>query len=124
MEIPSGTGGTAYRTPTASAELADLVQFRGRDEVEAYLEEHPELLPLLREARTVIPRNFGPDAPVVSEVFTDPEAEEEHGELYGQIRSPLPPDEPLRRLRQLDDGWWLEALGTADGNLTISVEPR
>ena len=97
--------------------------FRHPDEVIAYLREYPHLVPVLLDAADRITRYFGPDAPLVLEVFTDPESEPEERELFALVQTPLGADAALANLYQLQDEWWLAAAPDGPGVLVIGVEP-
>jgi hypothetical protein len=101
--------------------LEQLYTFRGRLEVQRFLEEYPVLAPLLLEAYGKIGSYFGPYPEVALEVVTDPEAADDR-QLFAFIGTCLSPDEALDRLEQFDKSWWLSALDRAEGNLCIHVE--
>ncbi|HXF05947.1 MAG TPA: hypothetical protein VNM72_11105 [Blastocatellia bacterium] len=101
--------------------LSQLYTFRRSEEVAEFLQEHPFLVPLLREAHGKIAEYFGPSPDVVLEVVTDPEAENDR-ELFAFIRISLPPDEALSKLDRLDQEWWLDASDRAENQLCIDVE--
>ncbi len=116
-------------TATAAAEsalIADLgvrYIFRDPTAVTTFLRDHAYLVPLLDEAADQIARHFGEMTPVVLEVVVDREAENQR-ELFALIQADLPFAEANRRLDELGDSWWLEALDRARCNLTIDVESR
>lgn len=95
-----------------------------RDELEVgeFIERHPFLLPLLREARVHIHEHF-PGEEVALEVVVDPE-EPDFEELFAYIQTDLPPEDALSRLRQLDSDWWLEAMPRAQNKVCIHLELR
>jgi hypothetical protein len=103
--------------------LAARYAFRRPEEVVAYLGQYPQLVPILFEAAEVIPRYFGADAPLVLEVFTDPEGEADDRELFAIVRTALGSEESLERLYRLQDDWWLAASPDGPGVLVIGIEP-
>ena len=95
---------------------------RRPDEVAAYLRDHPNLVPLLVEAADVIPRYFGPDAPLVLELVTDPEDDAPVPELFALVRTTLDRIDALDRLDRLDADWWTDASPDGPGVLVVSTE--
>lgn len=101
--------------------LEQLYIFRRRSELIEFLVDNSFLLPLLQEAYEQIRNYFGKSAQAVLEVVTDPEVAEEQ-ELVLFVRITLSPEEAFERLKQLDEGWWLDASVNAQGRLCIHVE--
>ena len=114
-------------TPSPADDALDRLSaryaFRRPAEVAEYLHRHPHLVPILFEAAEVIPRYFGADAPLVLEVFTDPEGEAGDRELFAIVRTALGSEESLERLYRLQDDWWLAASPDGPGVLVIGIEP-
>jgi hypothetical protein len=102
--------------------LAARYAFRRPEEVLAYLCQYPNLIPILLEAAVVIPRYFGPDAPLILEVVIDPESEIEARELLAIARVSLTPDEALARMDRLDEEWWLDRSPGGTGVLVLDFE--
>lgn len=90
-------------------------------EVKRFIRQRPALAPLLVEAIAVLYKYFGPGPYVRLRVVTDPEAEDCE-ELFAYIRVALPPDEALERLNRLDDEWFLDQLGRANGKFNFNLE--
>ncbi|MDP2936787.1 MAG: hypothetical protein Q8O86_09890 [Dehalococcoidia bacterium] len=101
--------------------LCEFYTLRGREEIYSFLQARHHLVPLLVDAYFQIAKYFGPDPDIILEVFTDPEGDR-HKELFAFIQTPLPPQDAIAGLRQLDHGWWLEEVAAAEGNLSISLE--
>ena len=103
------------------ASLADLYRFDDREAVTGLLYRHDFLVELLIEARKHIRTHFGPDTPVVLEVFID--SEELHGkpQLFALVETALPPEEALSLLDCLDETWWLEAASRGRTILHIDI---
>ncbi|KPJ64925.1 hypothetical protein AMJ44_11925 [candidate division WOR-1 bacterium DG_54_3] len=95
--------------------------FRQRDEVIGFLESHPFLVSLLLEARSKISVYFPEYPAVFLQLLIDPEIPKDV-QLIASIRTNLSPDEALDRLNSLDEGWWLESIDRAQGELCIHVE--
>jgi hypothetical protein len=100
-------------------DLAELYAFQDDGSVRGFLRQHPYLVPLLEEARRMIPRYFGHDVRVSLEVVENLESEDDQ-ELYAKVHTAAC-DEALGTLRRFDEGWWLDALERAQGNLTITL---
>lgn len=94
---------------------------RRTEEVRQFLEAHPFLISLLKEARARIDEYFGSHNDVVLEVVTEPEADDDR-ELFAFVQTDLPHQEALARLEQLDEDWWLDASDRAQGKLCMHVE--
>ena len=95
---------------------------RRPEEVAAYLRTFPQLVPLLIEAAEVVPRYFEPDAPLVLEVVTDPEADDPVPQLFALIETRLDPEVAADRLDRLDEDWWLDRSPPGPGVLVLDVE--
>ncbi len=89
-------------------------------QVSAFLGSYPFFGKLLPSIKSKIETYFG-DAPVYLEVTSDPEIP---GDVILEVAiSPL--DEPaqaLKKLRQLDQDWWLEAMDETQDKLDITLE--
>lgn len=109
-------------TPAETASSFDQrFSYRRPQEVRQFLEAHPFLVSLLREARARIDEYFGSHNDVVLEVVTEADAEDDR-ELFAFVQTDLPHQEALARLEQLDEDWWLDASDRAQGKLCIHVE--
>lgn len=87
------------------------------DGVRAFLRDHPFLLPLLVELRRQVDTLFGPWAPVLLDLRTDPD--EGDTALFARIQSDAEFDESMRRLDRLYDAWWLDALPRGNDMLNV-----
>lgn len=111
-------------TPDVVGELRNLYEFREPEEVEAYLDRHPNLVDLLVEAAARIPEFIPPDAPIVLEVVWDPEEEDEEGELFAMIPTHRSWEEIRPRMNRLRRDWLIAAARNAAGRFNIGVEYR
>lgn len=89
------------------------------ESVARFLRRHRHLRPLLDDLRREIDAHFGPGAPVILELATDPE--EGDTALFARIRTELPVDHAMDRLDAIFDAWWLDNLPRAQGFLHIDV---
>ena len=120
----AGTESRRDRQAHVLDQLGDRYAVRRPEEVTAFLRAYPHLGPLRIEAAEVVPRYFEPDAPLVLEVVTDPEADGLPPELFALVQTTLNPDEALARLDRLDDDWWLDVSPDGPGTLVVSLEYR
>jgi len=105
----------------AQLQLLELIySFRNLREVQRFLETHKFLAPLLIEAYFEIGKYF-PNPRVFLEVDTDPE-EANDQQLVAFIAINCAPNEALRKLKQFDEDWWLDALDRAQKKLSINLE--
>ena len=95
-------------------------EFRRRSEVVEFLQEHPHLIELLGQAPRVLAEAFA-DAPLVLELLSDPELEDERALLLG-IQVDMDPLGALDALSTVEDEWWLAQSPATDGKLNIDVE--
>jgi hypothetical protein len=102
--------------------IESLFSVRDRIEVLEFLDEHPFLSRILREARHHLERYF-PILDLVLEVICDPEAEDDK-QLVLSVVSELNPTESLERLGQFDREWWLDAMHGVQNKLCINLEFR
>jgi hypothetical protein len=89
--------------------------------IDAFLSSRRFLVPLLRAVREKVREYFGEDARVLLELRADPEASAPLEELFAYILTPLPTLEAFGRLDRLAFDWWLDAMGEARGELTLSI---
>lgn len=117
-------GGTGASVTLTSPDLLTLLErcyvLEQREQVQSFLARHPQLVPLLLEAFSVIQLYFE-RAQVVLRPVDDPE-----GYTFEQLGLFIlvPGDDPEKALEQLaafDEGWWLDAMGRARGHLFITV---
>ena len=101
--------------------LARDFEMNGEEEILAFLERYPAVLPLLPEIRSKIRSFFGEDA-VRLEVFVDPEWEEAPPELFAVIRTKLGPRLALERVHRFDREWWLQRLTEANVPVVVSFD--
>lgn len=114
-------GATSILTEQDIDSLERLYALRRRDEVIAFLSDHPFLVALLEEAHSEIQIYFNSYLQMTLEVVADPEAIDDR-ELVLFIQTELPPVEALASLDRLDEDWWLEASDASRGKLCIHVE--
>ncbi len=95
-------------------------KYRKPTEVSHFLEVNPLLIPLLREAFTLI-RKYFPSSKLILEAVADPEAIDEE-QLVVFIAATHDPDEASEALNRLDEDWWLDAMERAQDKLCITLE--
>ena len=110
---------TATRNDLARVRAA--YAFEDEDEVTAFLEEHPFLIPLLEEARGPLTVSFGVDTPIRLAVWLDPENEEDRALFARAETGTLPVRESLARLWEFYDAWWRDMLPVARDLLRFDV---
>jgi hypothetical protein len=120
---PKRAGVELLASPTLE-DLRTRYTFRRPAEVEGFLNAYPHRIPVLIEAAEVIPRYFGPDAPLVLEVVSDPEDEDLLSELFALVQIDLDPNDALDRLDRLDDEWWTDRSPDGPGAVVVSTEYR
>jgi hypothetical protein len=91
-------------------------------DVDAYVDRHRFLRPLLLEAPARIAESFGPHDGLALEAPIDPEDSSRH--LYLRIRTAAPFESVQRARDRLDDEWWIGAMREARGRMTVDVEYR
>ena len=105
-----------------SVTIPEGFQVRRTGHLLRYLEQHPHLVTLLRQARRVIGDVFG-SVDVALDVVSDPEWSAP-GELFASIRTSLTPAEAWRRLDRFDEAWVLPHIAEFRGLLNFDVEFR
>ena len=118
----AATSSSSSKTVEDATDLDRRFETDEPKEVQAYLERHPHLVPLLSDVATALARFFPSEEPLRLQVIDDADTRTEH--LYAIVRTSLPPDEAEERLDRLDEEWWLNAAAMAKGDLTIDVESR
>lgn len=101
--------------------LARLFSFRNPTEVVGFLRKHPFLIDLLEKVHPEVQKHFGPNPKIFLEVVIDPEATDDR-QLFAFIQTTLSVEEANKRLEQLDEDWWLDAMDGAKGKLCIDIE--
>lgn len=117
----SGTAPTDDPTVVPD-QIAARYALRRPTEIAAFLRARPHLVPLLIEAAEVVPRYFGPDAPLVLELVTDPEEDDPLPELFALIQMRFDPEGAVDRLDRLDEDWWLDHSPSGPGVLVLDIE--
>lgn len=100
--------------------IEDIYKVRNRDSVQRFLLAHPNVLPVLEEAKSHI-SEFFIYYHLVLELRIDPEIPGRE-DLYLGIESDLGVDEALANLESLDEHWGYDAVQRANGHLCIDVE--
>lgn len=100
------------------AELARVFEVRNRKAVGDFLSRRPALLPLLLEAPERAKRFFGTGVAFVLDVRVDRESQGP-SELFIYILTEHTAHEAWKRLRELEDSWWLEAVEDRPVNLHV-----
>lgn len=108
--------------PAVAASLDRSYTFRDRDDVTAFLAEHPSLPDLLVEASSRIARLFPLPQPLALEIFRNIEEDEAEGILFVVIPTKLTPEEALRLLDRLDDDWLVDAVRQTRGRFNVNLE--
>jgi hypothetical protein len=100
-----------------------VFEYGCRDEraVEAYLREHPDVIPTLEEASRWISHYFGMKSTLILDVLTDPE-EPASKSLFALIRTSLDPDEALSRLDKFNNRWWRGASADLDADIHFGLD--
>ncbi len=114
-------------SPSDLAEVRDLYDGQAAEhellDVDRFLVLHPQVVPLLIEARPLLAEHFGPETPVRLEVVVDPESDAEDGQaqLFAMVLTGLEPEEARPLLRRFDHEWWLPRLRQSDGRLAFGI---
>lgn len=107
-------------TDTAGAD--DVTSYRIKkdiNQVEIFLDDHPELNELLPEIETAISSHFGNFQKIRYDVFQDPESNDK--QLLIEIISIYSPQESLDRLRNFDRNWWIQYSEDLNNLVVINV---
>ncbi len=102
--------------------IAARYDFRGDGVPDAVTDAGPEVAALLLEAADQIAAYFGQQTTVVLEFFSDPDDEDDPGELFALIQTTLPLEQARPLMAQFRDEWWLLAISRARGSLNIGQE--
>ncbi len=95
---------------------------RGEGVAEAVNEVGPEVAALLLEAADQIAASFGPEPTLVLEYFLGPEDEDDPGEQFAFIQTPLKSVQARPLMERFWYGWWHPASLHVIGNLNIGLE--
>jgi hypothetical protein len=103
-------------------DIAQMFEIRDETQVSDFLNRHPFLEVLLREAHGQITKLF-PAAPQALQLVVDRENVDD-AQLALFIGVTGNPKAVLAQLRRLDDEWWLDAMSRAQDKFHINVEFR
>ena len=104
------------------AQLESLYDFRNQIEIKGFLVYHRALIPVLKEAYSIVEEFFGNDVLVALEVVKDPEAKNEE-QLFGYIKlDTFSPEEAFERLNAFDEAWFLKQVDVIGGYLNFNLE--
>jgi hypothetical protein len=104
------------------AQLESLYDFRNPTEIKGFLVHHRPLIPVLKEAYSVVEEFFGNGVSVALEVVKDPETANME-QLFGYIKvDPFSPEEALGRLGAFDDAWFIKQVDVIGGYLNFNLE--
>jgi hypothetical protein len=103
-----------------SQALERMYSFRNAEQIQAFLGKNPAVVPVLTDAYLKIGSYF-PSSQLFLELFRAPEVEDREY-LFILIATNLTPDEALKKLSQLDEDWWLDAMYSVQGRVSLNVE--
>ncbi len=115
---------TARVSPIIRQWLKQEYNFRDSppDEVLGFIEQYPFLATLLIDTYFEV-RKYFPDGRIYLEVMAEPDSDSQDDiHLTAYVETKLNPAEAVRKLRDFDRAWWLNALPRAQGRLSIDVE--
>ncbi len=120
-EIWQDTGASVLSASSIDIQyIEELYVFRNLDEVRSFLGKFPAVVPILADAYVKI-GNYFPSSQLFLEVFKAPELDDDE-HLFILIATNFTPDEALKKLSELDDDWWLGAMYSVEGRVSINVE--
>jgi hypothetical protein len=76
--------------------------------VNAFLQQYPFLINILKEANTYIEKHFYNNPKVLLKISKDPESEDDFEQLFAYIITDLPVMDAITRLSHLDHDWYLK----------------
>lgn len=108
-------------SPKLFGELERFFDFGDSGAVLQFLQRHPSLGPLLREAREELALRFGAKVRASLAVIQDPE-ETDSGTLYAFVQADGDPERALERLDDFNDEWWRVTIGSDPIPLHFALE--
>lgn len=99
-------------------ELEGLYEFRGGKAVSRFLTEHQDVLSLLKKIPEIAENYFQSIEKMVIDLRADPKGAS-HPQLFVYIVTNHDAEEAWKRLREIEDEWWFEAVGEAMVNLHV-----
>jgi hypothetical protein len=113
----------AKRLPLGSKSfVAVLERCEMREGAQAFLRDHPELGPFLRETAANVRDSFGQQTALALETFQEPEAARAPVELFLLVKTSLDVPEARERMDRFGDEWWLDNMNRCDGLLHVALE--
>ena len=107
--------------PSAWPAIENLYLLYQPHEVRSFLARHPELFPVLLDARSWL-GNYFPGAQATLEVVRDYDAQTDRTQLVAFIASGLEPDEAVSRLARFFEAWWMRSPAHNLRLLTFALE--
>jgi hypothetical protein len=108
------------QTPAIDATLREHYTVADPRLVFDFLAENEQLVDLLNKAYTHLQSVFGPQPTVELQVVRDPDSQSEK-QLFGYIKTDLPPTEALQKLEAFDE-WFLGVIDQTDGRLNFNIK--
>lgn len=87
-----------------------------------FIEQHPELPPILEEAVDRITYYFGEEIRIEPQLVTKNKPDDGTQQLFLNIIVNMSSTEAFLKLQAFDNGWWLDNSGRAEGFLEFDVE--
>ncbi len=100
--------------------LEQAYVFKDEYTVRAFIEKNPSLISILKEIYANILRYF-PQSQIRLNIFSDPDITGSD-ELAATVITSMSPEEALEKLNQFDENWWLDAMSSINGKISINVE--
>jgi hypothetical protein len=108
-------------SPILLDELARSYDFGDSEIVVEFLQRHPSLGQMLREAHEELALRFGPEVRISLAVINDPE-ETDAAMLFAFVLAEGNPDQALERLDDFNDEWWRVTIGSDPIPLHFALE--
>lgn len=106
------------------AQLSELYEFRGPEVALILPDESSDMLALLRETAAEIVAWFGQGTETVLEYAYDPDDDDDPGQFYALVRTPLEPEEVRDMFDGFREHWVISAWQRSKGRLNVGLEYR
>ena len=119
LQSLDSTASEVHRRNQLLSQILEYYEAREWGEVLAFLESFPFLTDVLVEAADHLQNLFGPESTFTLQLERDPETGST--ELFGLVKTNLPPQEALQRLAQFDETWLLNQQETIRGLFNVDI---
>lgn len=117
-----GATSTLSGSERLTAALLSRFLLHSQSDVISHIEHHPELLPVLNDARSRVEQYFGAKVDCSLTILNDPADRNFEPVLCVFIQTSLPPIEARAIMDRMDEEWWFDQPDCVSDTLNIDIQ--